>query len=308
MTAATPPTPWTEVAIIGAGAVGRVLAQRLVQCGYAVSAVLSRSEAEAAALAQQVNAPVGTDDMAALPFQVPLVVLCVPDDAIAPVARRLAALERPWDTIAVAHTSGAHSATALDPLADCGAATFSLHPMQTITTDSDSDALDGIYFGLEGQAQAVAQAVVLVRDLGAQALTVPSAAKTRYHLAGVLASNGLVALMGLVNEVLASVGIDPDDSGALMGPLIQNTWANLAASSPDDALTGPVKRGDLGTVVAHLDELATHLPHLLPTYAALSNEMVRLAVRSGQLSADQAEPLLNALHDALHRGDDAVDG
>ena len=305
MAAASPSTPWTDVVIIGAGAVGQVLARRMIQCGYAVSAVLSRRREAAAALADEVGASVGSADIADVPFQAPFVLLCVPDDAIASAARRLAALERPWDAITVAHTSGVHTAAALDPLAERGASTLSLHPMQTFTMDSAPSDIDGIYFGLEGDTQAVAQGEQFVRDLGARAITVPTAAKTQYHLAGVLASNGLVALMGLVNEVLASAGIDPDDSGALMEPLVMSTWANVVATSPDDALTGPVARGDLGTVVAHLDTLATHLPHLLPAYAALSNEMVRLAVRSGQLPAEQAEPLLDALHDALHREDDS---
>jgi predicted short-subunit dehydrogenase-like oxidoreductase (DUF2520 family) len=151
----------------------------------------------------------------------------------------------------------------------------------------------------------VARATQFVRDLGAEAITVPTAAKTRYHLAGVLASNGLVALMGLVNEMFASAGIDPDDGSALVGPLVQGTWRNIVDTAPEDALTGPVARGDVGTVVAHLDALATHLPHVLPAYAALSNEMVRLAVRGGKLSPERAEPVLDALSDALRRNDDA---
>ena len=305
MTASTPSTPWTDVAIIGAGAVGTVLARRLVERGYRVSAVLSRRREPAQALAQAVGAPVGSSDWSDVPFQVPLLLLCVPDDAIEPVARRLAKLERPWPSMTVAHTSGARTADALAPVAARGASTLSLHPMQTITRESSPSALDGIYIGIEGEAGVVARATQFVRDLGAEAITVPTAAKTRYHLAGVLASNGLVALMGLVNEMFASAGIDPDDGSALVGPLVQGTWRNIVDTAPEDALTGPVARGDVGTVVAHLDALATHLPHVLPAYAALSNEMVRLAVRGGKLSPERAEPVLDALSDALRRNDDA---
>jgi len=305
MPAASPSTPWTDVAIIGAGAVGHVLAHRLVQCGYSVSAVLSRRREPAEALAQAVGAPVGSSDWSDVPFQTPLLLVCVPDDAIEPVADRLAKLERPWESMTVAHTSGARTADALAPVAARGAATLSLHPMQTLTSDSPSSALEGVYFGIEGEDDAVAQAISFVRDLGAEAITVRAAAKTRYHLAGVFASNGLVALMGLVNEVLASAGINPDTGSALVEPLVQGAWRNIAETSPEDALTGPVARGDVGTVVAHLDALATHLPHLLPAYAALSNEMVRLAVRGGELRPERAEPMLDALSDALHRNDDA---
>jgi predicted short-subunit dehydrogenase-like oxidoreductase (DUF2520 family) len=309
MPAAAPSTSWTDVAIIGAGAVARAFAHRLVQCGYTVSAVLSRRREPAEALAQAVEAPVGSSDWGDVPFQTPLLLVCVPDDAIEPVANRLANLERPWASITVAHTSGARTAAALDAVAARGASTLSLHPMQTLTLDSPPSALEGIYVGIEGEDDdAVTQATSFVRDLGAEAITIPAAAKTRYHLAGVFASNGLVALMGLVNEMLASAGLDPDIGSALVGPLVQSTWRNIAATSPEAALTGPVVRGDTGTVVAHLGALATHLPHLLPAYAALSNEMVRLAVRGGRLSPERAEPLLDALSDALHRDDGESDG
>lgn len=295
------------VAIIGAGAVGHALAQRLVQCGYTVSAVLSRRRESAEALARAVDAPVASSDWCDVPFQTPLLLICVPDDAIEPVAGRLANLARPWESITVAHTSGARTTAALEAVAARGASTLSLHPMQTLTLDSPPSALEGIYFGIEGEEDdVVTQAISFVRDLGAEATTIPAAAKTRYHLAGVFASNGLVALMGLVNEMLASADLNPTDGSALVGPLVQSTWRNIAATSPADALTGPVVRGDVGTVVAHLEALATHLPHLLPAYAALSNEMVRLAVRGGRLTPEQAEPLLDALSDALHRDDDGL--
>jgi predicted short-subunit dehydrogenase-like oxidoreductase (DUF2520 family) len=132
---------------------------------------------------------------------------------------------------------------------------------------------------------------------------VPAEAKTRYHLAAAVASNGLVALMGMVNEIIASADLDADDGWALMQPLIERTQANVAAHAPEGALTGPAARGDLKTVNAHLEALATHLPHLLPAYAALTNEMVRLAVRSGRLDAGQAEPVLDVLHNALQERD-----
>lgn len=288
------------MAIVGAGALGRVLARRLAQRGYAVTAILSRERASARALADEVGASVGSDDGANLPFDVQGVMVCVPDDAIPAVASSLADLPRDWGSTIVGHTAGALAADALAPLAAVGAATLSFHPMQTFTPESAPSAFDGIYVGLEGDPDAVQFGAQLASDLGARAIRIPTEAKTRYHLAAALASNGLVALMGMVNEIFASAGIDPDDGTALVQALVENTQANIGARGPEGALTGPAARGDLGTVTAHLEALATHLPHLLPAYVALTNEMVRLAMRSGQLDANRAEPLLDALHDALH--------
>lgn len=288
------------MAIVGAGALGRVLARRLAQRDYAVTAILSRERASARALADEVGASVGSDEWADLPFDVRGVMVCVPDDAIPAVASSLADLPRDWGSTIVGHTAGVLAADALAPLAAVGAATLSFHPMQTFTPESAPSAFDGIYIGLEGDPDAVQFGAQLADDLGARTVKIPTDAKTRYHLAAALASNGLVALMGMVHEIFASAGIDSDDGTALVQALVERTQANIEAHSPEGALTGPAARGDLGTVAAHLEALATHLPHLLPAYAALTNEMVRLAVRSGQLDADRAEPLLDALHDALH--------
>ncbi len=296
----------TEVALVGAGAVGRALAGRLAQQGYPVRAVLSRRREAAAALAEEVGASVGSDDVADLPFGLRLVVLCVPDDAIAPVARMLAGLPRDWTSVVVAHTSGARTTDALAPLAAVGATPLSFHPMQTFTAASAPSVFEGIYVGLEGPPEAVAFGRRLAERLGAHPVAVPAAAKTRYHLAAALASNGLVALMGLVAEVLASAGVDPEEAGVLVGPLVESTWANIKRTSPDAALTGPAARGDAGTIAAHAKALAAHLPHLLPAYAALTNEAVRLAVRSGRLGVDQAEAVLDVLYEALHEADERL--
>jgi predicted short-subunit dehydrogenase-like oxidoreductase (DUF2520 family) len=291
--------PRREVAIIGAGAVGSALARRFKEQHHTVTAILSRTRKPAAALAREVDASTGSSSWDDLPLDVPLVMLCIPDDAIRSVAASLAALPRPWSSMVVAHTSGALSAAALAPLAHAGAVTLSFHPIQTFTAASASSAFDDIYVGVEGRPEAVQFGAQLAKDLGVQAVTVPTAAKGRYHVAAALASNGLVALMGLVNEILATTGIDIDNGATLVKPLVESTWAHVMAMSPEEALTGPAARGDIGTVTAHLETTATHLPHLLPAYAALTNEMVRLAVRSGHLEADRADRLLDVLHDAL---------
>lgn len=294
-----------RIAIVGAGALGSTLARRLAERGYTVAAILSRRRKSAVTLARDVGAEVGSDDWADLPFDVSVVMVCVPDDAIPTVASALADLPRDWASTVVAHTSGALAADALAPLADVGATLLSFHPMQTFTPESDPAAFADICVGVEGHPDAVQFGAQLAEDLGARAVTVPTEAKPRYHLAAALASNGLVALMGMVNEILASAGIDSEEGTALVQPLMESTQANVADTSPEAALTGPAARGDLGTVTAHLDVLTDHLPHLLPAYAALTNEMVRLAVRNGRLGSDQAEPLLDALHEALRDSTDA---
>ncbi|MFB6279324.1 MAG: Rossmann-like and DUF2520 domain-containing protein [Salinibacter sp.] len=299
------PTASSPVAIVGAGAVGTPLARGLRSCGYPVAAVLSRGKGAARALADRVGAPVADTVGEALPATVRLVILCVPDDAIASVAEALAEVDHPWPDTIAAHTSGAKTAAALAPLAQQGAATMSAHPMQTFAPDTPPEAFEDIVVGLEGDERALAAGETLARALGAQPVRLTPEEKVRYHCAAVLASNGLVALMGVVDEVFGGTQEKAGGTSSpvdLVGPLVEQTWANLDDGSPEEVLTGPVQRGDEETLRAHLDALRAETPHLVPLYAALSTEMVRTAVRGGDLSPSGAEELLAVLRAAA--GDD----
>ncbi|WP_456427348.1 Rossmann-like and DUF2520 domain-containing protein [Rhodocaloribacter sp.] len=288
-----------RVALIGAGALGTALARRLAARGYPIDAVLSRTGASARRLAARVGAPVAAASLTALPDEVTLVLCCVPDEALAGLAERLYLLSRDWSGTTVAHTSGALTSEALEPLALLGATTLGFHPVQTFTGDTPPEAFEGIYVGLEGDARAVAFGRRLAADLGAQAVVVPAGAKALYHLAASLASNFFVTLMALTGETLAAAGFEGDVRAALMRPLVEGAWRNLAAHTPEEALTGPIARGDHGTVARHLAALDDALPHLLPVYAALATETVRVAVRGGKLASDDAERILALLQEAL---------
>ena len=283
------------VAIVGAGAMGRALALRLADRGYPIRAVVSRTRASAEVLARAVGAPVASDRLSDLPADASLVALCVPDGDLADLAETLTGVQRAWSRTVVLHTSGAMPASVLAPLAAEGADTLAFHPLQAIVRNSDAHTLDGVYVGLEGEPRALAAGVELVSGLGLHYVVVSAEAKPRVHLAAVMASNFLVTLLGVVQEVLGSVGIDRADAMAMLAPLLQGTLDNLTASSPEDALTGPVARGDVETLRRHGLALRAHLPHLVPAYAALSVETVRIAVRSGALAPERAEAVLDLM-------------
>lgn len=290
------------LAIVGAGAVGTALAQGLAERGHRVEAVLSRTAASAQTLADRVGASVADDSWEALPVSVRLVLVCVPDDVIADVAEGMAVLNHRWDDTIVAHTSGAKTAAVLAPLQENGAATLSFHPLQTFTKETVPEAFEDIIIGLEGDDRAVAAGKVLVQSLGAQPIRLSSDDKVRYHCAAALASNGLVALLSVVEEVFSVSDLGPEVSGSAVehvAPLVEQTFENLKRGTPEGVLTGPVARGDEDTVQAHLEALQAKSPHHLPLYASLSTEMVRIAVRGGHLSAGQAEALLDTLQTAI---------
>lgn len=299
MAAPASPSDAPPVALIGAGAVGTTLARRLVQAGYEVRAVISRTVAGAMALAEQVGGATASDQTGDLPSEVRLVFLCVPDDVLPAVAEQLAATGHSWPQTVVAHTSGRHPASILAPLADAGAPTLSFHPLQTFTPNTSPDAFDGIAIAIEGEEEGIVVGRSLAHALGAHPVELSTTDKVRYHCAAALASNGLAALMGVVEEVLASTSLREADPDALFGPLVEQTWANVREQGAEGALTGPVARGDRDTVADHLEALSDTTPHLVPLYAALSTEMARMAVRRGSLAPSEARPLFKQLREAV---------
>jgi len=291
------------VTIVGAGAVGRALARRLAARGFRIAAVVSRNAADARALADRVaddagSRPTAAASVDALPGATRLVMLCVPDDAVPEVAAALADVDHPWPDTLAAHTSGALTTEALAPLAHRGASTLSFHPVQTFTARTPPSAFDGIVVTVEGDAAAQSVGEAVAARLGAQPVRVSRVEKARYHSAAALASNGLVALMAAVRDVLATADIEGDTAAAFVRPLVTETWRNLQAQSPEEALTGPVARGDRGTVRAHLAALSATAPHLVGLYVELAGEMLRLAERDGRLSADAAAAMRDTLRAA----------
>lgn len=287
--------PRPGVAVIGAGAVGRALALRLHARGYPILAVISRTLAHAEQLGREVGARVFGEHLHDLPPSARLVFCCVPDDQVAAVAERLARVAHPWRETVAAHTSGALPAGTMAPLAEAGACVLSFHPLQTLTRASGPDALEGVYAGIEGDAPAVAAGIEVAVNLGMRYLVLSADAKPRYHLAASVASNFLVTLSAVVQQILQSLDIDRATAQEVMAPLVEGTLANLERAMPEDALTGPIVRGDLETLRQHGLALRRHLPHLVPVYAALAAETVPLAVRSSRLEPARAQEVLGLI-------------
>ncbi len=287
------------VALVGAGAVGRSLGMALSSAGMHVSAVISALPSEAGRLGVLVGAAYTGTALSGIPEGVDAVFLCVPDDAIRPVARDLASLERSWAGVFVAHTSGSHTAGSLTALAAAGARVASFHPLQSFPRSGEPKSFEGSYIGIEGSPEALETAERIAVQLGARAVRIPETMKTRYHLAASIASNYLTTLLAIVDELFATQGrADVPDSRIFL-PLVRETLDNIETSGPLDALTGPVTRGDVGTIKMHLESLRAERQHLLPVYAALATETVRAAVRGRHLAPERAEQLLSLIAESV---------
>jgi predicted short-subunit dehydrogenase-like oxidoreductase (DUF2520 family) len=200
-----------------------------------------------------------------------LIFLTVPDDAIGSVAIAIAQ-QNDLSSRGFLHTSGAHDSTLLDALAARGACVGSLHPAFPFAdVDLAIHALPGSTFALEAvETPLVAWARELVAALEGQLLVLPSGSKPLYHAALVLASNYTVTLYAQAQLLLLGLGASPHVADAALDALVGGTVQNLRQRGIPDALTGPLVRGDLGTIEAHLEALTREAPDIAQLYIQLA--------------------------------------
>jgi len=275
---------------IGAGRVGAALLAALARAGHratAVSAVSAASRRRAEALLPDVPILPPDDVLATCE----LVILAVPDDVLPGLVAGLAASGRARPGTLAVHTSGAHGAAVLDPLTRAGCLPLALHPVMTFTgTAVDVERLAGACFGVTAPEELRLAGEALVIEMGAEPIWVPEAARPMYHAALAFGANNLVTVVNVAADLLADAGVE--EPRRMLGPLLGAALDN-ALRHGDAALTGPVARGDAGTVRTHLDVLAE--PELRAAYVALSRLTALRALAAGTLPAERAEPLLDVL-------------
>ncbi len=283
----------TRVAVVGPGRVGTSLARALPR-GYRLVAVAGRGGEALGRFAEHVGeVPVRSAAEAAASAE--LVLLTVGDDALDGVVAELARADAVASGSRWVHTAGSRGVGALRPLRLAGGRVAACHPAVSFPDpETGATRLPGAAWGVTVSPGDTGWAVELVADLGGVAFLVPEEARMRYHLAMALASNATVAVTALARDLLLSAGID--DPAAVLAP-IAATSVQGAAECGAAALTGPVRRGDAGTVAAHVRELAVALPEASAVYAELSALALGYARRAG-LETEAAEAVARVLDEA----------
>ena len=235
-----------RVSVVGAGRLGTALAGALRAAGVEVFGPARRDE------------PVPPADA---------VLLCVPDAEIA-AAARAAADAAPL----IGHCSGA------TPIAGLGRGGFGLHPLQTFAGGEGPDRFRGAGCAVAGATpEALAAAAALGRALGMRPFEIEDSGRAAYHAAASMASNFLVTLEDAAERVAAGAGIDPADARGLLAPLVRSTVENWAAHGPEQALTGPIARGDEATVERQREAVAEVAPELVGLFDELAERTRELA-------------------------------
>jgi predicted short-subunit dehydrogenase-like oxidoreductase (DUF2520 family) len=268
--------------------VGRALGRRLRELGWRVGVVTTRSVPTARTAVRIIGAGHPSERLTRQILGSNVVLITVPDSAIEAVAAELAHLGgNEWSGRVVFHTSGAMNSSVLGALAEAGAATGSIHPLQTFSSQGVPN-LAGRVFGIDGNPVALKIARKMIRQMGGVAVRLSGANKAAYHTAGTFACAHVLALLETATRLLMAQGFKRKQAARGLLALTRQTLDNFEGVGPRAAWTGPLTRDDLSTIQLHQEALADYPPEYLAAYKALS--LLTVAVLS-----DDSRPLLQKL-------------
>jgi predicted short-subunit dehydrogenase-like oxidoreductase (DUF2520 family) len=243
--------------------------------------------------AQRIGTNASSDEVVAA---ADLVVLAVPDDTLPGLVAGLAETGVWRAGQLTFHTSGAHGMAVLAPAELAGVLPLALHPAMTFTgRPEDADRLVGAPFGVTSHPAHRAVAETLVLEMGGEPFFVAEADRRLYHAALVTGANHLVTLVAEAADMLRTAGVP--DPARVLGPLLTAALDN-GLRRGDRGLTGPVSRGDVGTVADHLDTLNDRAPASVAAYVAMAQRTTERALANGLLKRHEGAPLLDLLYDA----------
>jgi predicted short-subunit dehydrogenase-like oxidoreductase (DUF2520 family) len=277
-----------KIGFIGAGTVGTALAVLLNGRGYEVAAVSSRSRASAGKLAGLVNGCRVADGAQEVAESAELVFITTPDGAIGQVAAQVD--WRPGNS--VVHCSGADSTDVLEPASRAGARVGGFHPLQTFAgVERAIENIPGSTFAIEAEEPLLATLREMAAALGGHYIRLKASDKVLYHAAAVIASNYFVTLVKMASDLWQTFSVPADQSIPALLPLIRGTLHNIETIGIPDCLTGPIARGDTGTIQKHLAALREKAPDLLSAYKEIGLQTIPVALAKGKIDRRRAEEL-----------------
>ena len=277
-----------RLGFIGAGTVGTALSIRLSDRGYPVVAVSSRSYISAQKLAQTVQNCRAVNSNQAVADAAELVFITTPDDAIASAAAKVKWLAGQN----VVHCSGADSTETLEPARKMGAQVGAFHPLQTFASTKQAiENIPGSTFALEAEEPLLGTLKEMATILEGQWIELKASDKVLYHASAVIACNYMVTLVKLATDLWQTFNVPTTQAAQALLPLLQGALNNIGTVGIPQCLTGPIARGDTGTIKKHIDALQKSAPSLLPTYRELGLQTIPIALAKGRINQNQAEEL-----------------
>ena len=269
----------------------KALGALMVRAGLRVSAVGGRSPEEARRFIGAERAV----SVRELPQYARSIVIAVTDGAIQEVAAEIA--EGGLRDGIVLHISGAAGPEALGILREAGNSIGVLHPLQSVpSAERGVETLPGATYAFAGDEEAVAWAKQLIGQLGGRAVQVDPKFWQHYHAGAVMACNFQMTLVDAALELMDMAGIGREAALDALGPILRTTTENVLTLGPEGALTGPIRRGDVGTIRRHLDAVQSASQETRELYLAAGLRTVAVAERAGldESAAREVEKMLRA--------------
>ncbi len=284
-----------EISIIGAGRLGTSLGAALSKKGYRIKSLSCKT----ARSAEESRTIIGQGKASADNIQTAksgdILFLCLPDEEILKVGKELNNANINWSGRFIFHCSGLLSSEVLEPFSAKGASTASIHPIQSIDHQkSPPEQFENIYFGLEGEIEALKMSQEIIQRLGGRSLIIKAKDKAVYHAACSIASNFLVVLLDMASSLLTRIDLPEDQAFQVLCPLVKGTLHNVKKFNIRSSLTGPVIRGDRESVEKHLEALRKFPPYD-QTYTSLASLALEIARREKKLSAQKIKALKDLL-------------
>jgi len=277
-----------KVGFIGAGKVGTALAARLSMEGYPVIAVADTNLHAAETLSTLVPGCKVFKDAQHVADTVDIAFITTPDDSIAKVASELR-----WRSHQnVVHCSGADSPDILEPAERYGAVTGSFHPCQAFASvDQAIENVPGSTISIEAPSPLRETLQEMASAIGCDWMVLKPGDKVLYHVAAVFVSNYAVSLLKVATDLFRYFDLTPSQATKVLLPLIQGNINNMKNVGLPHCLTGPIARGDVGTIQRHMSALREREPSLLRLYGELGLQATRVALEKGTIDRQVAERL-----------------
>lgn len=260
----------SRIIFIGAGKIAYSLVPAILRNKYDIPFIISRSKESARMLALKYNIPEYSDDLNMLKNFMGMVFLSVPDKSIKEIAKEISLLKLNFKKLTFIHLSGAFDSSTLTALAEKGASVGSMHIMQTFPLQRKV-SIRNSYAAIESDIQGVKDYLSeLAGTLNLRSFEISKKEKISYHIAAVYASNFINALMYAASDLFKDIKGLPEDPFEVLEPIIKSVLVNIRKSGAVNALSGPVERGDAGTIKKHLQLLRKKNKLLLNSYTSLS--------------------------------------
>ena len=263
-----------EIGIVGAGRVGCSIGKYLKEHGAAVAGYYSKSR-ESVEFAATFTNTAAFPSLGELVEAVSMIFITTPDDEIRPVWEKIAG--QPIRGKIICHFSGSLSSVVFSGREQAGASGCSVHPMYAFSSKETSwQQLNQVLFTMEGDSHALDRVGLVLAQAGIRHFVINSAKKERYHAAASMVSNMMIGLYQMSIDMLQDYGFEEAAARLLVEPLVRNNIENLLATSPEQALTGPIERNDVETVRKHLAVLTEEEREV---YTSLAQKLVETARR-----------------------------